>query len=175
MYKKLQYNNKISDIYEVNESGDIKNSKTGRMIKWVIDRDGYARVHLRGNIQKLAGVHRIVMETFQGYSDLTVNHIDGNKLNNNIVNLEYCSALENLEHRYKNNIGLIKRFAVYQYDTNFHLLNIYKSAEQAAKENHTHSRSIKRACAGPYHRHKNYLYYRTPIEEDMVYSRSQEH
>lgn len=52
-------------------------------------------------------VHRIVAKTFIGEPDnKQVNHIDGNKLNNNINNLEYCSARDNLIHAL--NLGLKK-------------------------------------------------------------------
>lgn len=39
------------------------------------------------------------MYAFVGYSDLSVNHIDGNKENNNLSNLEYATAKEQAIHR----------------------------------------------------------------------------
>ena len=49
-------------------------------------------------------VHRLIMEAFRGKSDLTVDHIDGNKLNNSLDNLEYVTRQENLTRSWK--IGL---------------------------------------------------------------------
>lgn len=43
-------------------------------------------------------VHRLICEAFYGQSEKQVNHIDGNKSNNRIVNLEYCTAQENVTH-----------------------------------------------------------------------------
>lgn len=43
-------------------------------------------------------IHRLVMLSFVGYSDKQVNHKDGNKSNNSLENLEYCTSSENLLH-----------------------------------------------------------------------------
>lgn len=43
-------------------------------------------------------VSRLVMATFIGRSDLQVNHKDGNKRNNHLRNLEYCTSSENQRH-----------------------------------------------------------------------------
>jgi hypothetical protein len=55
-----------------------------------ISKDGNPRKHL---------VHRLVMEAFVGASDLQVNHKDGDKANNSLSNLEYCTSSENMLHR----------------------------------------------------------------------------
>lgn len=68
-----------------------------------LDAYGYRQVKLNGKMLK---VHRIVIETFKGKSDLTVDHIDGNKLNNDISNLEYVTREENTKRAF--NLGLFK-------------------------------------------------------------------
>lgn len=65
---------------------------------------GYYRVAFRG---KNYLVHKLIAELFIGKSDLTVDHIDGNKLNNAVSNLEYVTASENVKRAYKN--GLHKK------------------------------------------------------------------
>ena len=55
-------------------------------------KTGYLRVSVKG---KDMYVHRLVMLAFYGKSDLTVDHIDGNKENNNLTNLEYVTQTEN--------------------------------------------------------------------------------
>ena len=52
-------------------------------------------------------IHRIEMITFNpipNYKDMQVNHKDGNKLNNRLYNLEWCTCLENIHHAIINNI-----------------------------------------------------------------------
>lgn len=70
---------------------------------------GYDFVCLRKNdSDKNFSVHRLVAQVFipnpNNYSD--VNHIDGNKQNNSVENLEWCTRSQNLKHAL--NIGLIK-------------------------------------------------------------------
>lgn len=65
---------------------------------------GYARVTIDG---KTGSLHRLIMETFIGKSGLEVNHIDGNKKNNDIHNLEYVNRSQNVKHAYDN--GLVPR------------------------------------------------------------------
>jgi len=43
-------------------------------------------------------LHRLVLAAFVGPSELQCNHKDGDKSNNNLSNLEYCTCLENLRH-----------------------------------------------------------------------------
>ena len=57
-------------------------------------KTGYLRLSVKG---KDMYVHRLVMLAFYGKSDLTVDHIDGNKENNNLNNLEYVTQAENVK------------------------------------------------------------------------------
>ena len=75
-----------------------------RKINPSINSTGYYVVSLRKNgTQKTEKVHRLIAKTFiqnqQNKSD--VNHIDGNRLNNNILNLEWATKSENHLHKYK--------------------------------------------------------------------------
>lgn len=79
------------------------NKNTGKWLKGSLDKDGYLRYHLQreGVKSKTYRAHRLSMITFkfvEGFSELEVNHKDGDKLNNNIENLEWCSAQENIVH-----------------------------------------------------------------------------
>lgn len=90
--------------YFIENDGKIYNSKMS-LIKPVINKNnGYYQVVLRN---KAAGVkatafyvHRLVAETYiENPNNLpVVNHIDFNKLNNNVSNLEWCTIKENVHH-----------------------------------------------------------------------------
>lgn len=60
---------------------------------------GYPKVPLcKDGIVTDWRVHRLVLLAFIGESDLECNHKDGNRSNNNLNNLEYCTRSENVEH-----------------------------------------------------------------------------
>lgn len=119
------------NFYEISNYGEIKSinrfvrSSTGRkrfvmgrMIKQKHNKDGYQFVTLSKNGQlQNHYVHRLVAETFipNPANKPQVNHIDGNKTNNFINNLEWVSVSENAKHAYKNglssNIGATHSFA----------------------------------------------------------------
>jgi hypothetical protein len=74
-----------------------------------LQKKGYWAVNLRGHdgINKLIKIHRIVAKSFieNPQKKPQVNHINGNKSDNKIENLEWCTNQENIIHAYKN--GLI--------------------------------------------------------------------
>ena len=88
--------------YEVYDDGRIYSWSTKRFIKPGLNSSGYLTVCLYdGSKPKKPRsylVHRLVAKCFFGNSDLQVNHIDGNKQNNALHNLEYCDQLENFRH-----------------------------------------------------------------------------
>lgn len=100
IWKEIPYANN----YEVSTLGNVRNKRTNHIVKQRIGRDGrYLVVDLYTNGKRLyKRVHRLVADTFldnpNGFSD--VNHIDGNRLNNTLANLEYCSHLSNMKHAY---------------------------------------------------------------------------
>jgi hypothetical protein len=72
-----------------------------RIIKQSISRNGYLRVNLSKNgICKKYLVHRIVAIAFllNDKNKPEVNHVDGNKINNSLENLEWVSKSENIKH-----------------------------------------------------------------------------
>ena len=81
--------------------GRIKNVKTGKIIVGSVNNKGYVRFDLCENGKRfvVAG-HRAVAETFIKNAEKKpqVNHIDGNKTNNNVTNLEWCTEKENAVH-----------------------------------------------------------------------------
>lgn len=91
--------------YQISTKGDVKNIRTGKILKPISTKNGYLRVSLDG---KLCRVHRLVADAFliKKDSDTQINHIDGNKKNNNVDNLEWCTPSQNIKHA--QNAGLKK-------------------------------------------------------------------
>lgn len=97
--------------YFVSNYGRIMNTKHRRLLKIRTNKYGYATVCLfKNGIRKYPQIHRLVAIAFlknENSDKNQVNHKDGNKLNNNILNLEWVTASENQIHSYKN--GLQKK------------------------------------------------------------------
>lgn len=85
---------RYKEKYLVSEKGDvfIETKKYTRKKKQTTDKYGYKVTTINGKQEK---VHRIVMSAFKGDSSLTVDHLNGNKQDNRIENLEYVTAGEN--------------------------------------------------------------------------------
>ena len=86
--------------YEVSDCGRVRNTQTGKMLK-AHEKRGYMAVTLYGHDRKLqTGVHRLVALAFleRDGKRQYVNHIDGDKKNNNLSNLEWVTASENMFH-----------------------------------------------------------------------------
>lgn len=97
--------------YWVSNLGRVKNRK-GQILIPYLRKDGYLTVRLCNNGKKLKKdkrIHRLVMESFNDTDNrsLDVNHIDGDKTNNKLDNLEWCTRTENLKHAVR--IGLNKQ------------------------------------------------------------------
>jgi len=86
--------------YSVSNLGKVKNNISGKMIKQQCGRGAYVYVAVTDGVNSTTKlIHRLVAESFMGpHPDLVVNHIDSNKLNNNLMNLEWCTHAQNLEH-----------------------------------------------------------------------------
>lgn len=90
-------------LYAVSSKGRVKNIKTGKVLKNRINPHGYAIVALykgNGTKPKAVMVHRLVAQAFIPNPENLpqINHIDEDKRNNNVINLEWVSASQNQRH-----------------------------------------------------------------------------
>lgn len=112
----------LEGLYQASNLGRIKSVKriakkeyrNNRIVKEKImngskNEDGYLKVHITNkekNINKVLFIHRLIAKTFiSNPNNLPqINHKDGNKLNNCITNLEWCTNLYNQQHAWKNGL-----------------------------------------------------------------------
>jgi hypothetical protein len=87
--------------YSVSNNGDIRNDTTNIILRPVLDERGYAHVTLCPS-HKRVSVHRIVASAFlpRGENETQVNHKNGVHEDNRAENLEWCTARENIRHKY---------------------------------------------------------------------------
>ena len=119
---------KINENYLVSNTGNVANKKTQKILNGTF-RNGYKRVTI-GN--KVYSVHILVYETFKGAVHGVIDHIDGNKLNNNIDNLRDVSQSKNMKNAVRN--GHSSQIKVQQLDNNFNIINEYPSFSEAARQ-----------------------------------------
>lgn len=90
--------------FEVSSFGNVRNTRTKRLRRQS-SREGYRRVVLEG---RFYSAHRLVAEAFlpQLPEQKSVNHKDGDKVNNHVSNLEWITHSGNIAHAYRH--GLLK-------------------------------------------------------------------
>lgn len=102
-------------VYQINQNGDVKSLKRNtpgtlttvdKLITKQLNSKGYFVYKLSKNSKsKTKSLHRLLAESFipNENNEKVVNHKDGNPLNNNLYNLEWCSYSYNSLHGYTNN------------------------------------------------------------------------
>ena len=117
--------------YHVSNMGFVYDTHKDKILAQTPDRAGHLRVKMVYDAErKTVSVHRLIaLSFFECYEELEINHIDGNKYNNFIGNLELCTRSENMLHAF--NRGLAKpvysNFAVVCNETEM----TFRSTEEA--------------------------------------------
>jgi len=99
---------KLYPDYKIFENGKVWSNLSNKFLKPQLSLNGYYKFSLRNKNNGCSNVllHRLIALAFipNPYDLPQINHKDGNKLNNSLNNLEWCTPLYNVRHAYKNNL-----------------------------------------------------------------------
>lgn len=152
-------------LYEVSNLGRVRSlpryTTKGKVLKeYVNPHNGYCYVSLsKHNDRKPKRIHCLVMSAFcpvikkPGYDkNFTIDHKDGNKTNNRLDNLEWCTQSENQIRAYELGINGKSTRKVINLDT----LEVFESEIEAASSvGGKRSTAIHRVCAGERSNYRN--------------------
>lgn len=136
-------------IYQISDLGRVLNVKRGTLRKPSQDKDGYLQLSLSKNGKReYLKVHRLVAQAFiNNPSELPfVNHLDENKKNNSVSNLEWCTQ------EYNNTYGsraekLLRKICKVDLHSD-RIIKTYLSISSAAKEYRINPSSISHCLSG---------------------------
>ena len=148
MWKKFIYEGQETD-YSVSTEGEVRKDTTNYILSQSSQQDyKFVGLIINGK-QKRMRVHRMVALTFIDNPDNKpyVNHINGNRSDNNVENLEWVTPSENTQHAV--DTGLFKSSrarAVVQYNLNGEQMATFESASEAARQTRGSQSKITMCC-----------------------------
>ena len=92
------------ETYAITKNGDVWSHRLNRFINRTVMKNGYEMVSLK---RKKYYVHRLLAQTFISNTENKpqINHKNSNPLDNSLMNLEWCTVSENMQHLWDNNRG----------------------------------------------------------------------
>lgn len=132
-WKEIAIDGKDTTSYFVSSLGRFKNKKGIIMKNYKPHHSGY--IYVRVNIDKYA-LHRLVAQIFIPNLENKpfVNHIDGNKVNNSVSNLEWVTCSENNLHNHKIGLNTGHKRKIGQYDLEMNEIKKFNAIKDASKE-----------------------------------------
>lgn len=159
----------LKGCYLVSNLGRIKSIPRNGTVKYEriiiskLNNCGYVIVNLRiKGFKKTFYVHRLVAEAFieNNFNKEQINHIDGDKCNNNIFNLEWCTPSENINHAKKNGLQCEcpNRIKIKQYDIMGNYLNTFNSIKEASTKTNSYASAIGLCVRGKRKQTNNFIW-----------------
>lgn len=158
-------------LYQASSFGNIKSLKSNLILKPILQSNGYCHIGLHNGKPIQYRLHRIIAKTFipNPENKPQVNHKDGNRSNNNISNLEWCTASENQKHSYNilsKKPSVKGRFGEYHNTSNHclqispdgFLIAVYGSQYEATRETGISQTSINKCSRGKLQKAGGYLW-----------------
>ena len=163
-------------LYQVSNFGRVRslgirnknaNNERIKLLKLSIVGIGYNMITLCNGKLKRKLVHRLVAQAFipnpNNYP--IINHIDGNKLNNHVSNLEWCTQKQNVQHSFKNGLqisklkgGTIPSVKINQYDLNGNFIKQWDSMTKIQRELGIPTGLVWKCCRGIYKKSKGFVW-----------------
>ena len=141
----------FSKNYQISNTGKVRNKLTGKILK-LHKRSGYfaCSIVYSNNKTKTCSVHRLVAIAFikNPSKKRCVNHINGNKLDNNKENLEWATNKENVHHALKTNLINTHKVRVHQCDLDGNIINTFESIREAEMKTGISNKHISSMCTG---------------------------
>jgi hypothetical protein len=143
IWKEIEFEMIGVNNYFISNYGRIKNNKA-EICKLKPNPHGYIKISIN---KKSYSVHRLVALAFIPNTENKefVNHIDGNKTNNNLINLEWATCAENNLHKINSGLSNTTK-KVIQYDINMNKLNEFISIRDASKKLNLLTTTITNSC-----------------------------
>lgn len=160
--------------YEVSSFGRVRNKITSRVLSQEIGTEGYPTIRIF-NVEgkrKHKNVHIFVARAFLGAPSECVNHKDGDKTNNNVDNLEWCTYSQNNQHAYDHKLkkarGLTSEEAkqlrakvdnsrICRPVVDLTTSKVYMAIRDTAKDGFN-PRNVSQVCSGVKKTHKGHMF-----------------
>lgn len=162
----------FAEGYGVSEAGLVINFKTGNITKGCKSGRGYLHFAFqKNNVRTAYKVHKIVallfIENPINYKE--INHIDGDKHNNHVSNLEWCSRSHNVKHAFDaglRNGSMLGRYgkshnlskSIFQFTKDGVFVKEWENAMEVQRETGFDDGSIGQCCKGVYKQSNGFVW-----------------
>lgn len=167
-YECLYQASNFGRIRSLNRIDNCNKPRIGKILKFFKSKNGYFQVWLSKNGKAhIFLVHKLIAKTFleNPHNYLYINHIDGNKSNNNVDNLEWCTQSHNVNESYR--LGLQKKQygkdnchskKINQYDLNNNFIKTWNSFMDIERYYGFNHSNLQKVCVGKYRYAYGYIW-----------------